>query len=650
MSIADYPTKMNFYDGLFLQADDFILEQQYNQKMLSLHNQFLHDSFGVADGLLLSLQKNPVKKNEQQSAQYLVKVTAGFAQCQVKPMNKPAYSWGLYLPEDISCNVPDDVGDVFYVALSYREKSGATDQDKGTQPYENIEEPKVEFSKTDIYSDDKSYVLLGKVTTSNEEIDYTQKKFIYDVSHVFAISQALNSTDYDLNLAGTLVVSEKVTIGNTAPITDAVVLKVVGNINTSGTLTTNGAITTNSNLTAAGTIKTTGDLIAQTATISGDTLTVSKGTITAKDINVTGKLTTTDLNFNGEFSINGLLTANQGIDIPAGGLTIKAGDLSLNSGKLSVTGDISANKLSATGNISGKGLTVKGSISGNDLNVAKKITAETATFSSSVTAKNIQVTTGNVTIDNSLQAKEIKTTGSLVVGANVTVTSNLSANTVTATNNTGTGGITADNITAKNTNGTGRISANTIAVTKDITANTISASGELSAKSITVTGQVIADTIRATGLIKAKTLQLSDGFDSSTAVSAQKIISQTSLVSQSAKVERDFYICENWQQNGAQEFVVEPLSEPLQGQSVMYRIVVEGVSDLGIVHSELSGMLIKEKPSKLTATSVKDIGPGAAVTQSLANGNLTVSVAPVNEKQLKQLCFTASIWLFSKDN
>jgi len=70
---------MNYYDGLFLQASDFILEQQYNMQMLSLHNQYVHDSFGVASGLLLSVTENTINNPGGENSQWLVTVTAGFA-------------------------------------------------------------------------------------------------------------------------------------------------------------------------------------------------------------------------------------------------------------------------------------------------------------------------------------------------------------------------------------------------------------------------------------------------------------------------------------------------------------------------------------------------------------------------------------------
>lgn len=51
--MADKVKRLNYFDGQFLRAKDFIDEQTYHIRMLQDHNRLLH-TWGIADGLLLS--------------------------------------------------------------------------------------------------------------------------------------------------------------------------------------------------------------------------------------------------------------------------------------------------------------------------------------------------------------------------------------------------------------------------------------------------------------------------------------------------------------------------------------------------------------------------------------------------------------------
>ncbi|MBD1580864.1 hypothetical protein [Pseudoalteromonas sp. S16_S37] len=631
---AGYLTRLSYYDGLFLQGRDFTLEQDYGMQMLSLHNQYVHDSFGVANGLLLSVVQNSITNNGTQASQWVVTITAGFAQCEAEQINGTSLSKGLFFPEKTTHTVPSEYGSTFYVALTYGEKEGAIDPDKGPKPYEIVEIPKVVFSSSKTFSGDKAYVVLGKLTcdsaTGSANIDYDDRINIYDVNNVFAIQHIDNDNSYQLGLTGTLTVSQNLQVGDTSSLNDKTAALKVGD-----------GIYTNQ-LEAKTQLKTDGELSAQTATITGDSLNVTSGTISAKNITVSGQLDAANLNINSNFSVADTFTAKQGISIPAGNLqinngalnmdngslTIQSGDITLNSGNLAVTGTVTA-----TGNISGKDLLASGNISAPSahaqlmqLTVSDTVTANSMRLTSTLDVGSKLIVdkgftlTGNATLNDDLAVKNnLSVSGYLSVDQNLTVSEVLTAKTVTVTQ--------------------GLSVAANASVTGNVTAQSVSAD-TFNANNITATGQ-----------LQVKTLNLTDALTSDDEITAKSMSSQTSLSSQSGVVERDFYLYQNWQQKGDQVFEVEPLTQALQGQSVMYRIVIEGVSDLGGVHSELTGIIEQAEPTNLQAETVNNIGAGASVSQSLTGGKLMVTVGQVNTRKVpKKLCFTASIWLFTNDN
>ena len=637
---AGYLTRMSYYDGLFLQASDFTLEQDYGMQMLSLHNQYVHDSFGVANGLSLSAVQNTITNNGSQSSQWVVTIQRGFAQCEAEQINGESLSKGLFFPEKTTHTVPGEYGNTFYVALTYGEKMGAIDPDKGPKSYEVIETPQVVFSTSKTFSADKSYVVLGKLTcdpsTGKANIDYDDRINIYDVNNIFNIKlidstkHADSDKSYQLGLTGEMTVSKSLSVGDVSSMTGkTAALKVSGGIYTNQVETKT-------------LLKTDGALSAETAAITGDSLDVTNGTITAKDIKVSGTLDTANLHINSNFSVADTFTAQQGIKVPAGNLvisngaltmdngslTITAGDLTLGSGNLAVSG-----KVTATGDISGKDVIASGNISAPSakaqlmqLAVTDAVTANSMKLTSKLdvgsklTVDQGFTLTGNANFNNDLTVKNnLTVNGYLAVDQNLTVSEVLTAKTVTVSQ-----GLSV----AANANVTGNVTA------KGISADTIT-----------------ADNITATGQLQVKTLKLTDSMTSDDEITGKCLTSQTSLSSQSGIVERDFYLYQNWQQDGAHVFEAEPLTSALQGQSVMYRIVIEGVSDLGVVYSELTGIVEQTAPTKLQAATAKNNGTGASVSQSLAGGKLMVSVGQVNAKKVpKQLCFTASIWLFTKDN
>lgn len=633
---AGYLTRMSYYDGLFLQASDFTLEQDYGMKMLSLHNQYVHDSFGVAEGLSLSVVQNTITNNGSQSSQWVVTIQPGFAQCEAEQINGEPLSKGLYFPEKTTHTVPSEYGNTFYVALTYGEKMGSIDPDKGPKPYEVVEIPQVIFSTSQTFSGDKSYVVLGKLTcdpgTGNANIDYDGVTYIYDVNNLFNIKlidstnnaggskQTDSDKSYQLGLTGVMTVSKSLDVGDVSSMTSETASLKVG-----------GGIYTNQ-LEAKSTLKTDGALSAQTGTITGDSLDVASGTITAKDITVNGKLDTANLSVNSNFSVADTFTAKQGIKIPAGNLQINNGNLTMDNGSLTLSKgnlNLDSGNLAVTGKV-----TTTGDISGKDLIASGNISAPSA---------NVQFM--QLAVTNAVTANSMKLTSTLDVGSKLTVDQGFTLTGNATFNNDLT---VANNLTVK---GYLDVDQN-LTVSEVLTTKTLTVQQGLSvAANVSVTGNVTAHNITATGQLQVKTLNLTDSLTSDDEITAKSLVSQTSLSSQSGIVERDFYLYQNWQQNGAQVFEVEPLTAALQGQSAMYRIVIEGVSDLGVVHSELTGIVEQTELTKLQAATVKNIGSGASVSQSLVGGKLMVSVGQVNTKKVpQQLCFTASIWLFTKKN
>ncbi|OZG73980.1 hypothetical protein BTA51_09375 [Hahella sp. CCB-MM4] len=587
MGENSYPTRLNYYNGLFLQASDFTTEQQYGMDMLGYHNQYIHQALGVASGLTLSVKENSVTNNGNNSSQWIITIAAGFAQCQVNEANTQPYCTGLLLPDELSTTAPEAFNNSssFYVTLTYQTIKQNMDQDKGPDYIHIVEQPKVGFSSQSPGSD-KSLVILGKVTVApgqTPQIDYQEKSFIYDINTVFGITSP-GYDQYNLVLNGNLAANGSLSVGNPGAISS---------MPPGSALKVSGGIYADS-LTATAQINCNGALTAESATFTGSSLDISNGNITAKSIVVNDSLTTTDLTINNNFAVNNTFTANGGITIPSGDLKIETGNLNVSQGSVSVAGDLSGNNLTLTNAVNA----TQGTSQFKALNINESITVNTADINSTlnvgalITGSQGLNLKGNATFNDNIQATDISASGYLTVDQNITVT-----NKVTTKNLEVTQGVSvAENIIAK---------------------------GNISAASFTTTGTF----------------------------NSNQVTADTSLASQGGAVIRDFHKFVSWDPvNSPITFDIASLNKALKTSSLMYRIVIEGCSDLGSIQSELSGMLQVQAPTELNNPHVNNQAPGAVADQSIQKGNLTITVKPGETNNgFQWLGFTASLWMFIDD-
>lgn len=609
MSTNIYPTRLNYYDGLFLQANDFTTEQTYGMQALSLHNQYIHKAYGIASGLTLSVAPNSVTNGSQSSTQYVIKVAAGFAQCLTSTDDLSSYCVGLYLPQEQSLTVPNDVAaaGTFYVAMSYQVLEQDTNVDKGPKPIHLVEQPKIEcFSQYGDKTGNKAYVLLGKITTGNPaDISYTDNAYIYDINQVFGIQFNTSTQQYGLRLNGTFNVSQGLSVGNPdaiSAIPSSAMVKIQEGLY-ANTVTAKSQFSTEGMLTAQAGISTQGFLSAQTASITGDTLSVSQGTITAQNVVVNQTLT-----LNQDFSVQNQFTAAKGIVINHGNLEIKQGDITLEQGNIQVTGNITA-----SADLAGQNLTLTGDVSAPH---------SSATFKSAQI--NQSLTAGTTVITDTLEIQ-----GALSASKGVTLSGNVQLESeLNATNITASGYINVDqNVTVSNT-----LTAQSLVATQGLTVDeNIVANGNITTK----------------GVLKAKSILVEEGFGHDQNLTAQALTSLTSLTSQNGTIIRDFYAGSQTQTNSL-NINIPAIATALKNGAVMYRISVEGCSDLGPINSELSAMIKAGKQTKLQNPNNQNLTSGANVEQALSQGQVSITVTPPADNTIFQwLGVSVSVWVFT---
>lgn len=639
MSNSNYPERMTYYDGLFLQANDFTREQYYGLQLLSLHNEFVHNSFGIASGLELSVSQNTVTRNGVSTDKWMVTVTSGYAQCamagtkyELGTLTDLNLSRGLYLPEKIQCPVPEDSGDSFYVWLTFSETKGVTDQDKGPNPYYTTEEPKLVFTSSSSYSDDESHVCLGQVVNaSTGSINSDLRAYIYDINNIFTITYD-GSSKYTLDLSDTLNVDSFLNVGfDGKPPTISKALNVTGGIN-ADTIQTSGNIESEKQLTA------------QSVSIKGsgttsDSLTIQQGILSAVDVNVSSTLTTANLTINSDFKVGNVFTAEQGIEIPSGNLEVKNGSVNLTNGNISLSaGNVTLNNGNA--NITG------------DATISGKLTADSATITGDFSASEANVTFNSLTATTEVKASTLNLTGDAQVGQKLTVEQGI-ALTGNAQFNNDLNVVNIDvsgylNVT-ENLKVSETINAKTVAISQGLTVTeNAQVQGSLTAKSLTV-DEVTAPQITSSGTIQANDLKITGSLDSDVAVSASEINSQQSISSQSGNVIRDFYRYERWTSTPSVQFDVKPIATALKESSVMYRVVLEGASNFGPIFVQLSGIVMSSDTSKIVSGKALNNGASISVKQQLNGGQLNITVSPPSTQgSFSQLGFTASVWLFTQ--
>ncbi len=615
MSTNNYPTRLNYYDGLFLQASDFITEQVYGMQALSLHNQYIHKAYGIAEGLTLSITPNNIVNKTGNAGQYVVEVAPGFAQCQISTDRLENYCVGLYLPEKQTVTASNT--DISYIVICYQEKEDYTDVDKGPDPIHLVEEPLIEC-RSSYNNNDKTCVLLGKITPgATPELNYADNHYIYDINQIFDIAYDTSNLQYNLSLNGGLT-TKALNVGNTSSITTSDAVKIQGGLYTS-TVTTEGDLTAKSSvnisgnldvqggLTVAGVISTVQSLSAVTATITGSgiALAADNGTITAKDI-----IVSETLDLKKDFSVQNQFTAEKGIAINTGDLKITAGDVILNKGDIQATGNLTLNK----GDINCQSIIASKDFSASNasptfksLSVSDALQADSAAIKSKLdiqgafTAKQGVTVEGNAQFNDELNANNITTSGYLTVGQNMTVQNSLTAQSLKVTQ-----GLTVE--------------------------ENIVAQGNLTIK----------------GALHARAIHTDDDLD----FTVPKLTSKSALHSHGGNIVRDFYTDQHWQATPSIDIPVPLIQEKQAESNLMYRIVVEGCSNFGPINSELSAMLLQdqgkgEQASTLINPQTQDLGKSATVTQAVKDGIVTVTLSPSDaESDFQWLGVSASVWIF----
>jgi hypothetical protein len=111
--------RMNYYDGLFLKADDFILEQNYHLRLRRLHNRYLH-SPGIVTGLQVKPGSGPK-----------VIVTEGMALNRTL-VDGEEVSQEILLYQDYELDLSKyKAGDNIYITIGYQEELEGKDEQKG---------------------------------------------------------------------------------------------------------------------------------------------------------------------------------------------------------------------------------------------------------------------------------------------------------------------------------------------------------------------------------------------------------------------------------------------------------------------------------------------------------------------------------------
>ncbi|ACL75867.1 tail fiber domain-containing protein [Ruminiclostridium cellulolyticum] len=149
--------RMRYFDGLFLNAEDYKLDQDYQKRIQQLHNRYLH-TWGIIAGLTVVPSEN-----------CSVKVQEGIAINEVVADNGESTSQYIYIYDEH----PDSIIDLsqyrandesIYIYVSYDE----VEQDK-----ENLEKGKGEaihiwergriWHSTEKPADEKKYIILARV-------------------------------------------------------------------------------------------------------------------------------------------------------------------------------------------------------------------------------------------------------------------------------------------------------------------------------------------------------------------------------------------------------------------------------------------------------------------------------------------------------
>jgi hypothetical protein len=142
--MADPVTRMNYFDHQFLRAEDFTLEQQYQNRMRRLHNNTLH-TWGIVTGLEVDFASGATS----------VSVAKGVA---IDSLGQEMVLDGA------SLDVANYKGKTVYVTIAYAEQKTNSTIDTGVSGDRNVTETPTIAASDQLPADGSQTLLLATVT------------------------------------------------------------------------------------------------------------------------------------------------------------------------------------------------------------------------------------------------------------------------------------------------------------------------------------------------------------------------------------------------------------------------------------------------------------------------------------------------------
>jgi len=168
--------RMRYFDGLFLNAEDYKMDQEYQKRLQQLHSRYMH-TWGIVAGLEVELSTEEFK----------VVVTEGLALNQVTAEeNGESTSQQIYIYDGHPDRLIDlskyPANENIYIFVSYEEElHDKDDLEKGKGQEIHVWERGRISHSTDKPSDEKKYIILARVVIKSvDEVNILDKECIYD--------------------------------------------------------------------------------------------------------------------------------------------------------------------------------------------------------------------------------------------------------------------------------------------------------------------------------------------------------------------------------------------------------------------------------------------------------------------------------------
>ena len=200
--------RMRYFDGLFLNAEDYQLEQEYQRRLQQLHNRYLH-TWGIEAGLDVIPSAESCK----------VVVTEGLALNEIiSASNGESTSQQIYIYDGHPQSVLDlskyDVGENIYIYVNYDEKleewKEADNFEKGKGQEIHIWEcGSINHSKNRP-TDEKKDIILARVTLKEKSENNVNVKYIDETCISYYESDNRTSVRTYAGPAGKILALEKV--------------------------------------------------------------------------------------------------------------------------------------------------------------------------------------------------------------------------------------------------------------------------------------------------------------------------------------------------------------------------------------------------------------------------------------------------------